>query len=912
MKHIIILFVIIILSLSYLNAQNEFSIVNLNNQPVQLEQTWMKTLEKIDNQIFYTSIQKISQNSYNLTLNAIDSLGLTVWEQPIIIDNCSSISTIEQSVIVKSSDNNIIVFWVNNYSILAQKYDVLGNRIWDNHKVVKNSSSQVQKLFSYPDSVGGAYVLWGETYNGLYVSRISQTGNITFSNNGVFVSSDYVRYRMITYQDYAILSIGDYSGITKFFKINQNGVLQQLSYQYDNSYDTPFDIIPLNDGIAFCRRISNNSLYLAKISINGNLMWNRSIYLDQFCSGDYISAFLLYQTYSQNTFYLYVNSIADQTNLSLLHFDNDGSIIDNSSQNTQVPQMISYQYAFSSDSENLKLFAYPEFSYEETVVLDVNCSNNQQTNISYLTLNNKVNFSQFRSIGGITIQVYNSPVNSYVFRLVNDNQIVNHSLLSTSEDFGIAEKLDTFFDSSSSLIYVTWLNQRTLNNDLMINYCDDALSYNDNGIKINTNDQFVIDQTIVEFQNDLYVLWVEKFETTHYKVYCTKIDKNTLEIESTLLINTFQGIEYNNINVVKDDISMKILTNIDNNVFIQEFSDENLQYPISGEILTENCNIISVESNVLTTSSNDLINVYTLSDDNNLSFIFELSVNEFFNSKITCKDFDNLILIMWIDLYDNNKVKFSLFNKDSAELSMISEIENSVNCQEFYLMNYENTITVCIKSDNLIVQKYNIVNNQLTSVWDNFHLIDNTFNDYRIINVLMNSQYYNVFTLESNLFNNYVINNNGEFINSYFVDIVNLNEELEIFGIKRNDYTYAIICNPYSNYTSQVLVYNGISTYSETSNSEILKNTLSNYPNPFNPSTKLSFSLDKASDVKLTVYNIKGQKVNDIFSGYLNSGKHEYVWNGTDQNGNNVSSGIYFTRIESSNGVYVRKMMMIK
>lgn len=911
MKHIISL-IIVFFSFCYLNGQQEFSIVNLNNQPVHLEQTWMKSLEQVDNQVFYTSIQKISQNNYNLTLNAIDSLGLTVWEQPIVIDNCSSFNEISQSVIVKSSDNNIIVFWVKENYLYTQKYDVFGNTLWVNHVIVKNSTSQVQKLFSYSDSLGGAYVLWGEYSDGLFVSRVSQNGIVTFSMNGVFIASDYIRYRMIICQDFAILSTGNYYGVTNFYKINVNGTLQQLSFQYDNSFDTPFDIISLNDGFVFCRKTSNHTLYLAKIAMNGSVLWQRTMNLNEFSNGYDLSAFLLYQTYSQNTFYLYVNSIGSLNNISLIHFDSNGSIINESSTNTQIPQTISYQYGYSSHSENLKLFAYPDNGFDDTVILDVDTNETPQVKVSNISLYNKVDFSQFRSIGDIVIQIYNSTNNSYFYRLVNDNQIVNHSLLSTSDELGIAKKLDYYFDSESSLIYVSWIYQKSSGNELKINYCDDVFSYNDNGVKINTSNEIIIDQKIIEFQENLYVFWVKKLISNEYKLYSSKINKNTLEIENTILINSLQGINFNSFFFIKDLTTLKVLTNIDNQVFIQEIDTEGILLPETGELLINYGNIISVDNNIITVYNDNIYTIYTILDDNTLNFITEINSLNLFNNHIVCKDFNDSVLIMWIEFDFNNQIRYSIFDKNTQNLSNIFTLDNSLNSQDFYLMTYEDSITVCLKSDCLSIQKYKIINNQLVNQWVNQHIVNNSFNDYKIINVLMNSNYYNVLSIESNCFNNYVINNNGEFINSYFIDIVNLNENLEIFGIKKNDYTYAIICNPYSNYSSQVLVYNGISTYSRTSDISLTKYSLSNYPNPFNPSTTLSFELQKSSDVKLTVYNIKGQKVRDIFNGYLNSGNHEYVWDGTDQIGNTVSSGIYFTKIESANGIFVKKMMLIK
>ncbi len=84
------------------------------------------------------------------------------------------------------------------------------------------------------------------------------------------------------------------------------------------------------------------------------------------------------------------------------------------------------------------------------------------------------------------------------------------------------------------------------------------------------------------------------------------------------------------------------------------------------------------------------------------------------------------------------------------------------------------------------------------------------------------------------------------------------------------------------------------------------------YPNPFNPSTTLGFNLKEGGDVSLDIYNQKGQKVQTLVQGSLNAGEHEVVWNGTDDNGRKVSSGLYFYRLRSGKYSSTRKMIMMK
>jgi len=85
-----------------------------------------------------------------------------------------------------------------------------------------------------------------------------------------------------------------------------------------------------------------------------------------------------------------------------------------------------------------------------------------------------------------------------------------------------------------------------------------------------------------------------------------------------------------------------------------------------------------------------------------------------------------------------------------------------------------------------------------------------------------------------------------------------------------------------------------------------------NYPNPFNPSTNISFSLIAENTTELVIYNLKGQKVKQLVSERLAAGIHSYVWNGKDDNDKQVSSGVYFYKLTSGSFTETRKMLLLK
>jgi len=85
-----------------------------------------------------------------------------------------------------------------------------------------------------------------------------------------------------------------------------------------------------------------------------------------------------------------------------------------------------------------------------------------------------------------------------------------------------------------------------------------------------------------------------------------------------------------------------------------------------------------------------------------------------------------------------------------------------------------------------------------------------------------------------------------------------------------------------------------------------------NYPNPFNPSTTIHFSLATASNVTLDIYNIRGQKVKSLVNGFLSSGEHSILWNGTDDSNRLVSSGLYLYQMRVGEHNFINRMTLMK
>ncbi|MFA7056221.1 MAG: chitobiase/beta-hexosaminidase C-terminal domain-containing protein [Candidatus Cloacimonadales bacterium] len=92
-----------------------------------------------------------------------------------------------------------------------------------------------------------------------------------------------------------------------------------------------------------------------------------------------------------------------------------------------------------------------------------------------------------------------------------------------------------------------------------------------------------------------------------------------------------------------------------------------------------------------------------------------------------------------------------------------------------------------------------------------------------------------------------------------------------------------------------------------------IKTTLVNvYPNPFNPTTSVSFYMERPENIKINIYNIKGQLITNLLNESFARGFHNVLWNGKDTNGRDCASGVYFFRMETPRDVQIVKGILMK
>lgn len=123
-------------------------------------------------------------------------------------------------------------------------------------------------------------------------------------------------------------------------------------------------------------------------------------------------------------------------------------------------------------------------------------------------------------------------------------------------------------------------------------------------------------------------------------------------------------------------------------------------------------------------------------------------------------------------------------------------------------------------------------------------------------------------------------------------------------------YAIAVYNDEYESEPSDEIVVDHVDAHENTV--PAITTLKGNHPNPFNPETTITFALKNAGDVSLTVYNIKGEKVRTLVNGTYEASEHTVVWNGKDDRGNDVGSGIYFYKMDTADYTSTRKMILLK
>ena len=85
-----------------------------------------------------------------------------------------------------------------------------------------------------------------------------------------------------------------------------------------------------------------------------------------------------------------------------------------------------------------------------------------------------------------------------------------------------------------------------------------------------------------------------------------------------------------------------------------------------------------------------------------------------------------------------------------------------------------------------------------------------------------------------------------------------------------------------------------------------------NYPNPFNPTTKFEYFLNNDGEIEISIYDVTGRQIIELYKGFQSSGSYEISWNGKDKHRKLVSNGVYLYQLKMGSKSRLRKMIFMK
>ena len=130
--------------------------------------------------------------------------------------------------------------------------------------------------------------------------------------------------------------------------------------------------------------------------------------------------------------------------------------------------------------------------------------------------------------------------------------------------------------------------------------------------------------------------------------------------------------------------------------------------------------------------------------------------------------------------------------------------------------------------------------------------------------------------------------------------------------IESLEYQVKVLVADEENYLEQVWNVNVPVHNDNSAVTPLITGIVSNYPNPFNPDTTIQYSLKKAGNVSINIYDLAGKLVKSLYSGYKPLGTHTESWNGLNSRNQVVASGVYYVRMQSEGNCDIRKIMLMK
>lgn len=896
MKKILFL-LLVFFELALLNAQS-----NLIQNSILIGDDLCTDIEQLttENGFLVFTGRDNSINGYDVTMYRFDLEGQLIEPDPQIV--YSGEVRITDFSIVRSAQN---IYIVPNKEFQDthgfQKLDIEGNPVWGLSGKSLNNNFLIETMIS--DHLGGLYVFWGTDSRRVMVSHLSSEGEVDSQNTVLFNGgdNDFDDVKTLVKSDGKLVMQTFFEYIDHY---EDNDTNDSYSYNLMKTVNTNCTLLATNTQIpaqnyASFISLNNDQNILASNCIIKSISNSLTVQWSITISGVIKKLIRI----DDNTFYAF--SKISQDNIKIYRINSNGEVLSSDS-NLNLTNYYNYRFEYSVLNDYMFISVY-DYSTRITT-FKINLNNNQLTLLNEITFlnNNYYNSSNFHKFtqNKEKMLVLNLEKHDLEKKLWKQSYDFSDNQLHVAEFFG--RPINDF-------IATDLRNPFIINNEVYFSFYNDMynqfLNFKEN--ILNGQQTFysldgVVEATYKTYNNNVLCMTVIN-QDLYLKLYNADYELlDTIRIGNAQ--NNFEN--YNNLKLLNKDNATwfayrddgikvnKIVGDCfewENSKLIYDYPSDLFSifdgYVISGNTfkkINEEGEIISIfqvpfvdyTSKLMkigdyfiifnTLSENDLYSVnYNVIDGNNGE---EINTGTLYSGSI----YPNVSPILI-----NNQIYLFMFNNLQYYLSAKKLHFNGNDLEELFSSDYSELLST--DSNNL---------NRITK-----------FND-KIVLLLSNSDYTNFYAN--------VISPNGE-----------VNNNIKIFQNDFNDDASLVIANclqisesllnVYSFYKEACLV-SSINVNSLAIDNSLISCTssVSLYPNPFNPSTNISFNLKKKENVQVFVYNIKGQRVNTIADQNMLPGEKEIVWNGKDYQGKTVSSGIYFIKVKSESVNAIKKAILLK
>ncbi len=901
-------------------------------------------------------------DKYQIKAMKTDLNGNLLWNNyQIIFESDELITDLE---LCKTSDNNFVLLFTSGNNIQCQKRNLNNQLVWEIQPI--NSSEYINGAVS-PDQNGGVFVYWVTPFQ-LSGLHLNNTGNNLFNNTPQDIYTDanaLTEIKVKQMSDNNFIMIVDNSETNSFMlKLDSAGniINGPVSLQYGHIIDIKeFQNTYLISGVStesmsFVKKVDSNLNILATFSFIDSPLNNYSDAHDKifslFVDSDTVFTVIGNKKTSSTNGQIYLQKVTAQGQIL---YPEPGTILTSYTiTNQQYPKfdLKAIQgnqgdyYLILNEPVNISTSNMKFIHVFANLVINIPANVSIANTITSITSFNKSNdilnlfFYQFKS--GIQHKLYQLPFNNNFNYTLPGSMIIDYQIGKAYGDYWTRLSgtnlmifwTDVFNDirlqivnpngdltyTENGLVLISpFKNSLTGHTNKVMDICvneigdkaflivvNDSLKvyvFNSDNEQMgnpytNTLDARCNKQAYLMKSDDGFIaVWVRGvYSTDNKELMCQKIvnglmqwDQGILLLEGDIAYQRKLVSFFDNYIVIADP-SVRVLKITDNGSIFPE-------WPVDGILLTENSYSNTVKafptpSGVLVTwlhGNFDIdwtLHAQLISPAGNLMYPEEGIVLLEQTQTIYC------------DLYcDNN---------------------------ELYFLNYD---------QNIFLKKYQITESGLIPLWDSQALAlgigsyYDMWNDVSFVDCSLGclvsyrksfSDFYFDICVRAVSDYGFIDNADTLYINNLMpgkafypqMNKINEHESYLTWAFGNDIQTDAFETSNYNIYIQK------INSEGFTENSGQIeipqKLSLNCYPNPFNPTTTVSFTIPQDSKVKLGIYNIKGQQIKIIQNSFLLKGQYNLQWNGTDSNNKPVSSGVYFYRLETNDKQITRKMLLLK